>query len=92
MAYCADMLDYYAGLVVDGSTKEQRAPPPRRRRPARYDAIDATACTHRDATYPAGVAALVTPWNYPLLRRSSRSRRPSPRAAPSCSSRAPSRR
>ena len=59
MAYCADMLDYYAGLVVDGSTKERRAPPP-----AAYE-LDA-ACTI--ATYPAGVAALVTPWNYPLLQ------------------------
>ncbi len=28
VAYCADMLDYYAGLVVDGATKERRAPPP----------------------------------------------------------------
>ena len=28
MAYCADMLDYYAGLVVDGATRERRAPPP----------------------------------------------------------------
>ena len=59
MAYCADMLDYYAGLVVDGATKERRAPPP-----AAYE-LDA-ACSI--ATYPAGVAALVTPWNYPLLQ------------------------
>ena len=53
------MLDYYAGLVVDGATKERRAPPP-----AAYE-LDA-ACSI--ATYPAGVAALVTPWNYPLLQ------------------------
>ena len=59
VAYCADMLDYYAGLVVDGATKERRAPPP-----AAYE-LDA-ACSI--ATYPAGVAALVTPWNYPLLQ------------------------
>ena len=59
MAYCADMLDYYAGLVEDGTTRERRAPPP-----AAYE-LDA-ACTV--ATYPAGVAALVTPWNYPLLQ------------------------
>ena len=34
-------------------------------------AIDATAQPRRScqvATYPAGVAALVTPWNYPLLQ------------------------
>ena len=59
VAYCADMLDYYAGLVEDGTTRERRAPPP-----AAYG-LDA-ACTV--ATYPAGVAALVTPWNYPLLQ------------------------
>ena len=59
MAYCADMLDYYAGLVVDGGQRERRAPPP-----AAYE-LDA-ACSI--ATYPAGVAALVTPWNYPLLQ------------------------
>ena len=59
VAYCADMLDYYAGLVVDGGQRERRAPPP-----TAYE-LDA-ACTV--ATYPAGVAALVTPWNYPLLQ------------------------
>ena len=59
VAYCADMLDYYAGLVLDGGQRERRAPPP-----AAYE-LDA-ACTV--ATYPAGVAALVTPWNYPLLQ------------------------
>ena len=60
MAYCADMLDYYAGLVVDGTEKAERRAPP----PAAYE-LDA-ACSI--ATYPAGVAALVTPWNYPLLQ------------------------
>ena len=59
VAYCADMLDYYAGLTEDGATRERRAPPP-----AAYE-LDA-AC--EIATYPAGVAALVTPWNYPLLQ------------------------
>lgn len=35
---------------------------------------------------PVGVCSLITPWNYPLLQRAGRSRRPSRRAARSCSS------
>ena len=43
MAYCADMLDYYAGLVVDGAQRERRAPPP-----AAYE-LDASVA----ASYPS---------------------------------------
>jgi len=61
VAYCADMLDYYAGLTLEGGLAhaEQRAPPPEA-----YE-LDASC---KISTYPIGVACLITPWNYPLVQ------------------------
>lgn len=68
VAYCADMLDYYAGLVVDGATKERRAPPP-----AAYE-LDASGAASTPRT-PSTRRR-----NHAGRARSRRTRRASPRS------------
>ncbi|KAJ8610867.1 hypothetical protein CTAYLR_009128 [Chrysophaeum taylorii] len=56
VAYCGDVLEYYAGLATSEDTMLEGTE------------IEGTACAARVRYGPRGACALVTPWNFPLMQ------------------------